>query len=403
LVKLLHHLRHPTSCLTIRRPGEAEEAGAMTLTAMEELPGGTTVAELQAVLRRELGRPRLDLDEVRCSPVDHAITAPSTESLTFVHVVGHDGEPLELRLVAKCLQSALAGLPPEIPAADRERIAAAIPWRLEAEIYTGDTAGRMPPGLRLPRLYAATEHPGDRITLWLEDVDPLQTAWTDADLARAGTALGRLTVRRADQVLPPLPGKPFLAHLLDEGLRGWAIPQLARDDLWAYPAFAQPEVAALRADLLDLAAQVGELYAGLSAVPWQPAHGDPTPMNLLRPRSDPDGFVLIDWGTASPGPVGWDVVPLVFGPAENGTLPATDLAGRLAVALPAFESGLAEEGVVLPEGAVASALRAAALIRYPFNSLPLGEFVSGGPVTDELLAHARRKAAFIRAVLDACR
>src|SRR3954451_25300554 len=96
-------------------------------------------------------------------------------------------------------------------------------------------------------------------------------------------------------------------------------------------------------------------------------------MNLLRPREDRESFVLIDWGTASRGPVGWDVVPLVFGPAENGTAAPSDLAGRLAVAIPAYEAGLAEDGWSLPDGAVGRAVRRAALLRYPFTSLPLGE------------------------------
>jgi hypothetical protein len=36
------------------------------------------------------------------------------------------------------------------------------------------------------------------------------------------------------------------------------------------------------------------------------------------------------------------------------------------------------------------------------TSLPLSEVVRGEPVTPDLLAYARRKAAFVRAVLDAC-
>jgi hypothetical protein len=125
-------------------------------------------------------------------------------------------------------------------------------------------------------------------------------------------------------------------------------------------------------------------------------------MNLLRPRSDPEQFVLIDWGTAALGPVGWDVVPLVFGPAENGTAPPDDLAERLAVAAPAFVTGLAEEGMQVQECDVVAAVRTCALLRYPMTSLPLGEFVRGDPLTPELLGYARRKGEFVRAVLDTC-
>jgi hypothetical protein len=289
-----------------------------------------------------------------------------------------------------------------MPAEDRARIAASIPWRLEWEVYTGDTAERMPPGMRLPRLHAAVEHTDDRISLWLEDVDPLDTPWTPADLTRAAAGLGRLTVRREGQELATRPDTTFIAHLVANAVHRWAIPLVRGEDLWAHPAFAQPSVAALRGDLLDLADRVDGLLATLASVPSLNTHGDPTPMNLLRPRSAPQELVLIDWGTAALGPVGWDVVPLVFGPAENGTAPPDDLADRLELAVPAFVAGLAAEGMHLPEAAVLAAVGTCALLRYPLTSLPLSEVVQGDSVTPELLRYARRKAAFVRAVIDVC-
>ena len=374
----------------------------MTITATDRLPGGTTLDRVQNELRRALDRPCLVLDRVDCTTVDHRITAPATGSLTHVRIEAHDGAPLTLRLVVKVLQAARYGLPVQMPPEERERIAASIPWRLEEEVYTGDTARRMPAGMRLPRLYAAVEHPEDRLSLWLEDVDPLDGSWTSADLARAATGLGRLTVRRADQDLPSRPDTTFIAHLVANALHRWAIPLVRGDDLWRHPAFDQPAVTALRGDLLDLADRVDDLLASLAAVPRVNTHGDPTPMNLLRPRSAPDEFVLIDWGTSALGPAGWDVVPLVFGPAENGTAAPDDLPDRLGVAVPAFAAGLAAEGMDLPEAALATAVRTCALLRYPMTSLPLSEVVRGEPVTPDLLAYARRKAAFVRAVLDAC-
>jgi hypothetical protein len=375
----------------------------MAVTTQEDLPGRTTPAELEDVLRRALGRPALVIDEVVRTPIAHRITAPSTGSLDRVHVTAHDSVPVEVRLVVKVLQSAMHGLPSQIPLEDRERIAAGIPWRLEAEVYTGDTAELMPPGLRLPRLYAALERLDDRIELWLEDVDPTDEPWSTADLVRAAAGLGRLTVRRADQHLATLPaGLTFLEHLVANALRQWAIPLLRGEQLWAHPAFAQPEVAALRDDLLGLAEQVDEMLDSLRAASWLNTHGDPTPMNLLRPRDDSETLVLIDWGTASSGPVGWDLVPLVFGPAENGTAPPDDLGHRLDLAVPAFEAGLAQDGLAQSAGEVARIVRTCALLRYPFTSLPLGEAVSGQPVLDELLGYARRKAAFVRGVLDGC-
>jgi hypothetical protein len=151
-----------------------------------------------------------------------------------------------------------------------------------------------------------------------------------------------------------------------------------------------------------LTEQVEEMLASLHASPWLHSHGDPTPMNLLRPRGEAETLVLIDWGTASRAPVGWDLVPLVFGPAENGTAPPDDLRDRLAVVVPAFEAGLAEDGLPQPLGKVAQVVRTCALLRYPFTSLPLSEVSGGQRVLDDLPAYARRKAAFVRGVLDGC-
>ncbi len=376
----------------------------MTVTTSKDLPGGTTLAVLEEVLRRALERPELVIDDVVRTPIAHRITAPATGSLDRVHVTAHDGAaPVQVRLVVKVLQSAMHGLPPHIPLEDRERIAAGVPWRLEAEVYTGTTAERMPPGLRLPRLYAALERPDDRIDLWLEDVDPTDEPWSTADLVRAATGLGRLTVRRAEQQMPSLAARrPFLDHLVENALHHWALPALRGEQLWAHPAFAQPEVVSLRDDLLGLAEHVDRMLDSLHAASWLNTHGDPTPMNLLRPRDDDENLVLIDWGTASPGPVGWDVVPLVFGPAENGAAAPGDLRDRLATAVPAFAAGLAQDGLARPAGEVARVVRTCALLRYPFTSLPLSEVLGGQPGVDDLPGYARRKAAFVRGVLDAC-
>jgi Phosphotransferase enzyme family len=162
-------------------------------------------------------------------------------------------------------------------------------------------------------------------------------------------------------------------------------------------------VAALRGELLGLGERIDGLLASLAAVPWVNTHGDPTLMNLLRPRADPGTFVLIDWGTASRGPVGRDVVPLVFGPAENGTAPPDDLAERLAVAVPAYAAGRAAEGLRIDDDELARAVRSCTLLRYPFTSLPLGEAPADRPACDDLDGYARRKAAFVRGVLDAVR
>jgi hypothetical protein len=207
-----------------------------------------------------------------------------------------------------------------------------------------------------------------------------------------------MAVRRRGEPPVPVPCGSFLANFVANRLGMRALPLLADDTTWAHPVMRQPEVAALRPGLDRLAARVPALWDELSAAPELPAHGDPTPANLLRPEAEPGTLVLVDWGTATPAPAGFDVVPLVFGRAEDGSGPAGEVPGLLDAAVEAHAAGMAAEGSAVPVDRLRRAVVAAALLRYPFTSLPLDELE--GPATAGLPAHAREKAAFVRMVLD---
>jgi hypothetical protein len=363
------------------------------------LPGGTTVGELLPALRRWTGRSGLTVDDVTAEPIRHRISAPTTRALTRVTVSARDADgPVTLSLVTKELQRAIEGLPPEIPPPVRAYIDSQIPWRTEADLYTSRTAASLPPGLRMPALVHAQEGPGERFTLWLEDVGTSDRPWTADDVRRAATALGHAAVRRRGEPRIAVPCDSFLGNYVANRLGRYALPLLAADDTWAHPAMRLPEVAGLRTDLATLADRVHGLVDELGCVPELPAHGDATPANLLRPPAEPGTFVLLDWGTATPAPAGFDVVPLVFGRAEAGTAPADEVPALLEVAVAAYADGLAAEGLEVPADRVHRAAVAAALIRYPCTSLPLDHL--GAPVTDDLLAHAVERAGFVRMVLD---
>jgi hypothetical protein len=364
------------------------------------LPGGTTVDGLLPALRRWAGDPGLEVDDVTCTPLPHDVSAPTTRCLTRVRVEGRgsSGEPVALRLVAKELQSARYGLPPQMPDDVRARLDALIPWRMEADVLASETAGCAPPGLRPPDVVAVEEQPGDRLTLWLEDADPVDAPWTAADTVRAAEALGRLAARRRGRPLPPFPGGDFLTSYRDEQLGAWAVPWLLDDATWTSPLFGVPEVAALRDEVCALARRVHDLHARLAPLPVLPSHGDATPMNLLRPAAAPDTFVLVDWAMTGPAPAGFDVVPLVFGRAESGVGPADEVPGLLGPAVAAYARGLAAEGADVPLADLETAVLVAALLRYPCTGMPL--HVLFEPVTDELLAYAARRARFVRMVLD---
>ena len=367
---------------------------------MTPLPGGTTVEDLLPDLRRWAGDPELVADGAACTPIPHRISAPTTRGITRVAVSGRggDGRPVTLRLVAKELQAARYGLPPQMPEAERARLDTVIPWRLEAEVLVDGVAALAPPGLRPPAVVAVREQPGDRLTLWLEDAEPLDVPWTPADTLRAAEALGRLAARRRHHPVPPMPTGDFLTSYRDDQLGRWAVPWLLDDATWAAPVMQVAEVVALRAEVCALARRVVEVHAGLAPLPVLPAHGDATPMNLLRPAAAPGTFVLVDWAMTGPAPAGYDLVPLLFGRAECGDGPPADVPGLLGPAVAAYGAGLAAEGVTVPPEELETGVLRAALLRYPCTGMPLNLLFES--VTDEVLALAARRAAFVRMVLD---
>ncbi len=358
---------------------------------MTGLPGGVTTAELTADLRRYRGRPDLAVVDVRCTPLDHRASAPTTAGLHRVTVHMEDDE--EVHLVVKGLQAARHGLPPVIPAEVRAHLDTIIPWRLEIDVLTGLPATRMPPGLRLPTLVGVHEQDDDRATLWTEDVEPVDTPWTSTDTETAAHLLGRLAARRRDDPPLTIPGGDFLTSWCATQLTAFAAPRLLDPTTWAHPLFAEPALASLRPVLTALATRWPDEWCTVQAARQLPAHGDPTPMNLLRA---PDGdLVAIDWGTSTPAPVGWDLVPLVFGRAEAGAEDPHDLGTTLDRALTAHRAGLAEDGVHVELDDLRHTVLAAATLRYPLTCLPLS-VLHGEP---EERGRALQRAAFVRAVL----
>ncbi|MFB9375695.1 hypothetical protein ACFFKU_17735 [Kineococcus gynurae] len=355
--------------------------------------------DVVTALRHHLERPTLQLLDQREEPLEHDISAPTTASVTRVHL--HLRDPLgDLRLscVRKVLQAARHGLPPVIPPEVIAHLDAVIPWRLESDVLTPALAAAMPPGLRAPEVLARLERPDDRIELWLRDVEPVPASWTAGDTVHAARLLGRLAARRRDEPQPA--GPRFLDTYRWESVAVWSAPRLLDPATWAHPVFRDPAVVGLRGPLLALVAGLPRLDERLAAVPVLPAHGDATPLNLLRPGVDPDDLVLLDWASATPGPAGWDVVPLVFGLAECGRQDVSDARAVLDDAIAAYGAGLAEEGFELAPDRLRTAVVTAAQLRYAFTTLPLG-VLDGVPLPDpDPSAYLARRAALVRCVLD---
>ena len=115
----------------------------MTTSPSQAPSGAATVRELLTALRRWVGDPGLEVDDVTCRPLPHDVSAPTTRRLTRVRLEGRggSGQPVVLRLVAKELQSARYGLPPQMPDDARAHLDALIPWRLEADVLVSGVAG----------------------------------------------------------------------------------------------------------------------------------------------------------------------------------------------------------------------------------------------------------------------
>lgn len=115
----------------------------------------------------------------RVEPIPNPFGTAITESLQRIHSIARvNGEERPFKAVAKTVRSirhspVMSAFPPEIHAlAD-----AALPWRVEPEVYASGLHSGLPPELRAPRLYAIEELPGDRARIWIEDVSSEPIRW----------------------------------------------------------------------------------------------------------------------------------------------------------------------------------------------------------------------------------
>ncbi|MCD2190629.1 phosphotransferase [Actinomycetospora soli] len=363
------------------------------------LPGGIPPSGLADGLGRLLGRRVVDVAVQAVGCIAHVATAPTTAGLHRVSVLARtaDGERVPVGVVAKVLRPARFGLPPQMPDDARDHLDRVIPWRLEAEVVTTVPPDRFPPGLRLPAPVALTER-DEEIVLWQEEVEVADRPWTAEDVVRAAGLLGRLAARRARDVVP-WTGPSFVRSFLDDAVRSWAAPLLLAPGAWEHPEFAAAVERGLeepvRALLDDLATDDAPGVAPWATVPVLPAHGDPTPDNLLRPAADPGSFVAIDWASATSAPVGWDVVPLVLGRAEAGRASAAEAVAVLPRALDAYADGLAAEGYEIDRAVLTAAVRALTRMRYGVTVLPLDALIGGRTRTSARSAQADLVAAVL--------
>src|SRR6476661_4972042 len=154
-------------------------------------------SDLTDVVAAVVGRPVRVLDWAATElPVSSG--AISTESVAHVHGTATDGAGrLRWSVLVKVLRSArhwpgIFMVPPPF----RQRLIDEFQWRLEADVLTSELTIIMPPGMRTPSVYRCDDLGDDRLAVWMEWVDVVDTPWDGARFRRAARLLGQLAARR---------------------------------------------------------------------------------------------------------------------------------------------------------------------------------------------------------------
>jgi hypothetical protein len=370
-----------------------------TAAAALDCWGALDERQLAEVVSTALGRP-VDPAGFETTAVPYQPGSPATGALLRVAGATADGQPWSVFL--KVLQhprhwARIGQVPEEV----RQHFLDQFPWRGELVAWEPGFAGRLPAGLRVPRLYRLADLGDDRLAVWMEDVPALDDAWDLARFARAARALGGLAARRSDSALlaaSPLPAGAGLRYYSRSRVELVGLPLLDRDEVWAHPLLAGAADAGLGADLRTLGARVPELLDRMDALPQALPHGDASPQNLLVPADDPDSFVVIDVAFQTAQAVGFDLGQLLVGLVHAGLMPAAALPEVHAVLVPAFVEGLHADGGRATADEVAFGYLASLVVRAGFTSLPFERL--GEPATPALAATFRERAALTRFIVD---
>jgi Phosphotransferase enzyme family len=334
--------------------------------------------------------------------ISHPFGTPTTESIQRIRGVAlAAGERRAFTAIAKTVRSIrhfppVSALPMEIQAmAD-----AALPWRVEPEVYRSGLHGSLPPDLRAPRLYEVEDLPDDRARIWIEDVVSDPIVWDTETYAAAAFAFGRLAGRYPAAAIPWTftPMTWDLHRYLETRVGPAVIPVLADDATWSHPLIRAEVDEHLRADLWSLWERGHELASLADGQPRTLCHGDACPQNLLMDAS-PGRFVAIDWGLAGTAVVGMDLVQLVAGRVDSGELTAEKVEDLMGITLDPFLSGLALEGMEVRRSDLDLAVDVSLVVRCAFTALPV-ERLAGLAMQPNADRVVRQRAAWCRFLVD---
>ena len=288
-----------------------------------------------------------------------------------------------------------------VPEPLRELAAAGLPWRSEPAVYRSDLGQRLPAGLSMPRAHAVIDIDDLSAALWLQAVDHDPSPWEAATFARAAYLLGRLAASPAVRPLRKLGSSAVVRSYGHGRLEHQVLPSLRGEGLWAHPLVAPAFGPELRGRLLTAADALPSYLEELDGAQLGSAHGDACPRNLLVRTSDPEGFVLIDFGFWSEAPLAFDLTQLMLGEIQTGERPASELAELEEICLPAYHQGLSDEGHDVALDVLRRAHALLMLLYFGLSAVPL-EVLFGLPAPGSAtVVHQRAQAAaFVLDLLD---
>ncbi|MEO8850637.1 MAG: phosphotransferase [Allobranchiibius sp.] len=236
------------------------------------------------------------------------------------------------------------GVPTEIA----QMAEAGVPWRTEPLAYRSDLGDRLPLGLRMPRAVGVFDLDEKSASVWMEEVATVPAHWSVTRFARAAYLLGRLAASPEVRVRADVGEFDWTVRDYVHGrLVHQVLPMMRDRGIWSHPLIAVAFDDTLRGRLQAAADRAEDLVDELSGLPVGSVHGDACPNNLLVTAGN-DGFVLIDYGFFSAGPLGFDLGQLLVGDIQVGRQKASTLKSVEDVILPSYVEGLRAEGCGVP-------------------------------------------------------
>lgn len=284
-----------------------------------------------------------------------------------------------------------------IPSDHHQQVLEDLRWLDEPEVYLSGLGDALPEPLRMPAVHLVDDTVDDLVTVWMEDVDDVET-WSLDRYRRTATALGGLAGRWTGSTATDVFGlhPRSLERLFFGKTTHFDLPMQADDAFWADDHVRVAVDDRHRSDLALLADAVPGLLARLTTLPTGVCHGDATPDNFREP--DDGTVVALDWSYGHVGEVGSDLAQLLVGRFESGAADADEIPDLSAAIFDGFLDGLEAEGSTAPVDAVRASWATHLAVRSVFSALVFEHRpVLDGDERADLL---RRRAAMARFGLD---